>query len=52
MDPERLQAVLTDVTRDEISDLKRAIEKVALLEAQLKEMNPNLDSIAEYDVND
>ncbi|GER48317.1 structural maintenance of chromosomes protein [Striga asiatica] len=48
VDPEKLRTVLTDVTHDEISDLKRSLEKVALLEAQLKEMNPNLDSIAEY----
>ncbi|KAL3622702.1 Structural maintenance of chromosomes protein 4 [Castilleja foliolosa] len=48
VDPEKLQTVLTDVTLDETSELKRALEKVALLEAQLKDMNPNLDSIAEY----
>jgi len=28
--------------------MKRAMEMVALLEAQLKDMNPNLDSISEY----
>ncbi|KAL3629695.1 hypothetical protein CASFOL_026917 [Castilleja foliolosa] len=49
VDPEKLQTVLTDATLDETSELKRALEKVALLEAQLKDMNPNLDSIAEYD---
>lgn len=49
MDPEKLQTVLTDATLVETIDLNRALEKVALLEAQLKEMNPNLDSIAEYD---
>lgn len=30
--------------------MKRAMEMVALLEAQIKDMNPNLDSIAEYGV--
>lgn len=48
MDPEKLEATLTDGTLSESCDLKRALEMVALLEAQLKEMNPNLDSIAEY----
>lgn len=48
MDPEKLEATLTDRTLSESCDLKRALEMVALLEAQLKEMNPNLDSIAEY----
>ncbi|KAK9271730.1 hypothetical protein L1049_002093 [Liquidambar formosana] len=48
VDPEKLQATLTDVTLMEVCDLKRALEMVALLEAQLKEMNPNLDSISEY----
>ena len=49
MDPEKLQATLTDETLNEACDLKRALEMVALLEAQLKEMNPNLYSISEYD---
>ncbi|KAI9154551.1 hypothetical protein LWI28_027999 [Acer negundo] len=48
VDPEKLQATLTDVTLTESCDLKRALEMVALLEAQLKEMNPNLDSISDY----
>ncbi|OMO79282.1 RecF/RecN/SMC [Corchorus capsularis] len=48
VDPEKLQATLADVTLTEACDLKRALEMVALLEAQLKEMNPNLDSISEY----
>lgn len=48
VDPEKLQATLADETLTEASDLKRALEMAALLEAQLKEMNPNLDSIAEY----
>lgn len=48
VDPEKLQATLTDGTPTEACDLKRALEMVALLEAQLKEMNPNLDSISEY----
>ncbi|KAL5741248.1 hypothetical protein ACOSP7_027980 [Xanthoceras sorbifolium] len=48
VDPEKLQATLTDVTLTESCDLKRALEMVVLLEAQLKEMNPNLDSISDY----
>ncbi|PSS30465.1 Structural maintenance of chromosomes protein [Actinidia chinensis var. chinensis] len=48
VDREKLQATLTDGTLGEAYDLKRALEMVALLEAQLKEMNPNLDSISEY----
>lgn len=48
MDPEKLQAVLTDETLVATCDLNRALETVALIEAQLKEMNPNLDSISEY----
>lgn len=49
MDPEKLQAVLSDETLGEACDLNRALEMVAILEAQLKEMNPNLDSISEYE---
>lgn len=48
MDSEKLQATLADEVLNNLCDLKRALEMVALLEAQLKEMNPNLDSIAEY----
>lgn len=48
MDPEKVERVLTDATLVEASDLKQALEKVALLDAQLKDMNPNLDSISEY----
>ncbi|KAG0475516.1 hypothetical protein HPP92_015202 [Vanilla planifolia] len=36
------QATLTDISMNDVNDLKRAVEMVALLEAQLKEMNPNL----------
>lgn len=39
---------LADETVNVTCDLKRGLEMVALLEAQLKEMNPNLDSISEY----
>lgn len=49
MDPEKLQSTLEDETLDKSCGLKRALEMVALLEAQLKEMNPNLDSISEYE---
>lgn len=45
---EKLQATLADETVAGACDLKRALEMVTLLEAQLKEMNPNLDSISEY----
>lgn len=48
MEEEKLQATLTDETLGQNCDLNRALEMVALLEAQLKEMNPNLDSISEY----
>ena len=48
VDPEKLQAALADRTLSEVTDLKRALEMVTLLEAQMKEINPNLDSIAEY----
>lgn len=48
MDHEKLQATLTEEHLNAACDLKKACETVALLEAQLKEMNPNLDSIAEY----
>lgn len=49
MDQEKLQAVLSDESLGESCDLNRALEMVAILEAQLKEMNPNLDSISEYE---
>lgn len=48
MDPEKLQATLSDETLGQTCDLKTSLETVSLLEAQLKEMNPNLDSISEY----
>lgn len=47
VDPEKLQATLGDESLAKGSDLKKALEMVALLEAQMKEMNPNLDSISE-----
>lgn len=49
MDNEKLQATLADELLNADCDLKRALEMVSLLEAQLKEMNPNLDSISEYE---
>lgn len=49
VDPDKLQATLTSESLNEACDLQRGLEMVTLLEAQLKEMNPNLDSIAEYD---
>lgn len=48
VDTEKIQTVLSDATLGEKCDLNRALEMVALLEAQLKDMNPNLDSISEY----
>ncbi|KAH7861220.1 hypothetical protein Vadar_023285 [Vaccinium darrowii] len=48
VDQEKLQTTLADQTLSGDCDLKRAFETVALLEAQLKEMNPNLESISEY----
>lgn len=48
MDPEKLQSTLSDAALNDACDMKRAMEMVALLEAQLKDMNPNLDSISEY----
>lgn len=48
IEPEKLQATLNSEALHEPCDLKRALETVAVLEAQLKDMNPNLDSIAEY----
>ncbi|PRQ27015.1 putative structural maintenance of chromosomes protein [Rosa chinensis] len=48
VDAEKLQATLADEILNNPCDLKKGLEMVALLEAQLKEMNPNLDSVAEY----
>ncbi|KAK1259586.1 Structural maintenance of chromosomes protein 4 [Acorus gramineus] len=48
VDPEKIKATLADKTLHEACELKRAVEMVALFEAQLKELNPNLDSITEY----
>ncbi|OIT06490.1 PREDICTED: structural maintenance of chromosomes protein 4 [Nicotiana attenuata] len=48
VDPEKLQTTLRDGALLETCDLKRALEMVVILEAQLKELNPNLDSISEY----
>lgn len=50
VDPEKLQATVSEESLNDACDMKRAMEMVALLEAQIKEMNPNLDSIAEYGV--
>lgn len=47
VDPEKVKAALEDNSLNNVCDLKRATEMVALLEAQLKDMNPNLDAIAE-----
>ncbi|WZZ36420.1 hypothetical protein YC2023_019821 [Brassica napus] len=47
VDPDKLQAIMMDNNLNEACDLKGALEMSALLEVQLKELNPNLDSIAE-----
>ncbi|KAG2619208.1 hypothetical protein PVAP13_3NG140858 [Panicum virgatum] len=48
IDPEKLKVTLCDEQLNDTCDMKRAMEMVALLEAQLKDLSPNLDSIAEY----
>lgn len=48
VDSEKVQATLADEHLNSCCDLKRAIGTAALLEAQMREMNPNLDSISEY----
>ncbi|KAJ1434075.1 Structural maintenance of chromosomes protein [Sesbania bispinosa] len=48
VDHEKLQATLADEHLNAACDLRRACETATLLEAQLKEMSPNLDSISEY----
>lgn len=50
MDHEKVQATLAENNLNEACNLKRALEMVALLEAQMKEMSPNLDSISEYEI--
>lgn len=49
VDPEKLKATLGDEQLNDTCDMKRAMEMVALLEAQIKDLSPNLDSIAEYE---
>ncbi|KAL5203523.1 hypothetical protein ABZP36_014475 [Zizania latifolia] len=48
IDPEKLKETLGDEQLNEMCDKKKTLEMVALLEAQLKDLSPNLDSIAEY----
>uniref|UniRef100_A0A0D9WI72 Structural maintenance of chromosomes protein n=1 Tax=Leersia perrieri TaxID=77586 RepID=A0A0D9WI72_9ORYZ len=48
IDHEKLKETLSDEQLNEACDMKKAVEMVALLEAQLKDLSPNLDSIAEY----
>jgi hypothetical protein len=48
IDPEKLKATLGDEQLHNTCDMKIAMEMVALLEAQLKDLSPNVDSIAEY----
>lgn len=49
IDPEKLKETLVDEKLNDTCDMKMAMEMVALLEAQLKDLSPNLDSIAEYE---
>ncbi|KAK3138381.1 hypothetical protein QOZ80_5AG0368150 [Eleusine coracana subsp. coracana] len=48
IDPEKPKVTLGDDQLNGTCDVKRAMEMVALLEAQFKDLNPNLDSMAEY----
>lgn len=48
VDPEKLKTTLGDEQLNDTCDMKRALEMVALLEAQIKDLSPNLDSIEEY----
>uniref|UniRef100_A0A0E0A158 Structural maintenance of chromosomes protein n=1 Tax=Oryza glumipatula TaxID=40148 RepID=A0A0E0A158_9ORYZ len=48
IDHEKLKETLSDEQFNEACDMRKAVEMVALLEAQLKDLSPNLDSIAEY----
>lgn len=48
LDADKVQATLADESLQNSCDMSRAMEMVTLLEAQLKDMNPNLDSISEY----
>ncbi|KAJ7534246.1 hypothetical protein O6H91_13G085700 [Diphasiastrum complanatum] len=48
LDPEKVKAVLDNEHICAGSSLQSALETLALLEAQLKECRPQLDSIAEY----
>ncbi|GLJ12037.1 hypothetical protein SUGI_0182570 [Cryptomeria japonica] len=48
IDPALLQATLGNEQFLELNTLETALEKVALLQAQLKELKPSLDSIQEY----
>ena len=45
-----LQMALAVEQLDETKELSAVKEKIALLEAQLKELKPNLDVIAEYTI--
>ncbi|XP_078438243.1 structural maintenance of chromosome 3 [Wolffia australiana] len=47
IDPVKLQTELNELENANC-DLKRSLEMVQLIESQLKDMTPNLDSIAEY----
>ena len=45
-----LQIALAVEQLDETNELSAVKEKIALIEAQLKELKPNLDVIAEYTI--
>ncbi|PWA51171.1 structural maintenance of chromosome 3 [Artemisia annua] len=48
VDPQKLQDTLGDEFLAKCSDLETMLERVALLEAQMEKMNPNLNSISDY----
>lgn len=50
IDHEKLKETLSDEQFNEACDMRKAVEMVALLEALLKDLSPNLDSIAEYEL--
>jgi hypothetical protein len=52
IDPEKLKGTLGDEQLHDTCGMKSAMEMVALLEAQLKDLSPNLDSIAEYEIHE
>nr|GFC25179.1 structural maintenance of chromosomes protein 4 [Tanacetum cinerariifolium] len=50
VDPQKLQDTLGDEFIAKCYDLKTMLERVALLEAQMEKMNPNLNSISDIQI--